>query len=85
MVIPQCGNFMVFLITQILREINFANCRSAKFVISTHSEALNFYSYSFGTFVNQKFNKLTHFIAPKMAEMAFFELLHSPKLISRKI
>ena len=60
-----------FSITQILREINFEECRSAKSVISTHLEALNF--------VNQQNS------APKAAKMAVSELLDSPKLVSRKI
>ena len=34
--------FHNFSITQILREINFDDCRSAKSAISTHLEALTF-------------------------------------------
>jgi len=61
--------FHGFSITQILREIIFGNSRGAKFAILAHSQALKFDFYE----------------APKTAKMAFFELLHSPKLISRKI
>ena len=69
-----------FSITQILREINFGDSRSAKSAILTHSEALNFC-----TFWKLKFTKSTKFRAPKIAKMAVSELLVSPKLISRNI
>ena len=38
----QCGKFHDFSITQILHEINFGDSKSAKSVILTHFEALNF-------------------------------------------
>ena len=38
----QCGNFIIFSITQILREINFEDSRSPKSVILTHLKGLNF-------------------------------------------
>ena len=41
----QCGNFSFF--SQILRDINVGECRSAKFAILTHLEALNFDCYEF--------------------------------------
>ena len=39
--------FQDFSITQILREINFEESRSAKSAIVTHLEALNFEFYAF--------------------------------------
>ena len=39
--------FQDFAITQILREINFLDSKSAKLVILAHLEALNFYLYEF--------------------------------------
>ena len=80
--------FLDFRITQILREIKFGNSRSAKSATFTHSKALNSDFYEFFYFQRLKFTKLTKFRAPKMAKMAkmaVFELLDSPKLISRKI
>ena len=43
------------------------------------------FSMNFCIFCRLKFTKLTQFLAPKMTKMVFFELLHSPKLISCKI
>ena len=37
----QCGNFRIFSVTLILREINFWYSRSVKYVILPHLEALN--------------------------------------------
>ena len=45
--LAQCGNFMIFHITQILREINFRDSRSAKSAILTHLKALNFDFHEF--------------------------------------
>ena len=67
--------FHDFCIIQILREINFRESRSAESAILTHLEALTFEIYL-------KFTKLTKLQAPKVAKTA---VLHSPKLISRKI
>ena len=39
--IPQCGNFIIFLSLKILREINFGDSRIAQSAILTHLEALN--------------------------------------------
>ena len=39
--------FHDFSIAQILREINFGDCRSAKSAILTHLEALNFDLFNF--------------------------------------
>ena len=43
-------NFQYFPYTQILREINFMNCRSSKAAILTISQALYFYFYEFVQF-----------------------------------
>ena len=61
--------FHDFAITQILREINFGNCRSVNSAISTHLEAMNFCTFQ----------------TPNMAKMVVLELQDSPKVISRKI
>ena len=67
-----------FSITQILREINFWDSRSAKYAILSHSEALNFD-------FNQFLHKLIIFRATNITKMAVSAILDSPKLISRKI
>ena len=77
--------FQDFSITQILRETNFGNSRSAKSTILTHLEALNRdYFDEFCTFWRLKCTKKTQLRAPKMAKAAVLELLDPPKLISRK-
>ena len=49
--------FHDFSITQILREINFGDSRSAKSAILTHLEALNFDFYEFLHFLKAEFNQ----------------------------
>ena len=49
--------FHDFSITQILREINFGDCRGAKSVILVHSQALNF-----------DFYQILHFLKAELAE-----------------
>ena len=44
--------FYDFPISQILREINSGDSRSAKCAISTHLEAVNFHFYEFLYFLN---------------------------------
>ena len=39
--VSQCGNFISFLITQIIREFNFEDCRSAISAIFTNLKAMN--------------------------------------------
>ena len=51
--------FHDFSITQILREINFGDSRSAKSGILTHSEALNFDSYVFLHFLKAEVDQIT--------------------------
>ena len=43
----QCGNFIFFIVTQILCEINFGDSRSAKSAILTHLETLDFDFHEF--------------------------------------
>ena len=77
--------FHNFSITQNLREINFWDSRSAKSVILTHLEALNFDFNKFLYFLKAENYQIKQVKSPKMAKTAFLELLDSPKLISRKI
>ena len=51
---PQCGKFQNFSITQILREINFGDSKSAKSAILTHLEALNFNFWLISAFKRYK-------------------------------
>ena len=51
--------FHNFSITQILREINFLDSRSAKYAILAHLEALNF-----------DFNEFLHFLKAKIYQKA---------------
>ena len=74
-----------FSITQILREINFGNSRSAKSVILAHLGILNFAFYEILHFLKTEFIKLEKVRAPIMAKIADFALLEFPKLISREI
>ena len=63
----QCGNFMIFLnITQILREINFRDPRSAKSAILTHLESLNFDFYEFLHFSKAEIYQINKIMTPKM-------------------
>ena len=61
-------NFQDFCITEILREINFVNSRSAKSVILTQLGALNFDFYEFLHFLRLKYTKLTKVPSPEMAK-----------------
>ena len=77
--------FHNFSITQILREINFGDSRSAKSAVFVILESE---FSSFGQFQpskNAKIHKDSKFRTSKFAKMAHFALLESPKLISRKI
>ena len=74
-----------FSITQILRETNFGDFRSAKSAISTHLEALNFDFNQFLNFVKAENDQKTKFRAFKNVKMAFLVFLRYQKLISRKI
>ena len=45
--IAQCGNFIIFTISQISCEINVVDSCSAKSAVLSHLEALNFDFYEF--------------------------------------
>ena len=62
--------FKNFSITQILREINFGEFKSAKSAVFAILEALNFCFYYFLRFLN---DKITKFKAPKMSKTAILE------------
>ena len=78
----QCGYFMIFLSLRFYVISIFEDPRSTKCAILTHVEALNF---DFHALLGLKFTKLAKFSAKKMVKTAVLQLLHSPKLISRKI
>ena len=50
--------FQDFCISQILREINFGDSRSAKSAIVTHLEALNFGFYGFLHFLKAEISQI---------------------------
>ena len=77
--------FQEFSVIQILREINFGDSRSAKSIILMHFEAPNCAFYEFLHILKAKITKWATFRAPKMAKIAFLELLQSPELVSRRI
>ena len=52
-------------VTQILREINFGDSRSAKSAIFTNSEALNFDFYEFLHFQKADFHQIDQIQSPK--------------------
>ena len=55
------GKFHDFSITQILREINLEDCRSAKSAISTHLQPLKFDSYEFLHFLRAEIYQINKF------------------------
>ena len=57
--------FHDFCITQILREINFEDSRSAKSAILTHSQALNFAFYAFLHLWKAENNQIYKILSPK--------------------
>ena len=59
--------------------------RRSKSAILTQLKALNLDLYVFLHFLKTEIYPNQKFRAPEMVKMAFFELLHSPKMISRKI
>ena len=77
--------FHDFSITQILREINFGDSRSAKSAILTHLEDFNVEFYEFSHFFEAEFYQISKIQCPKVAQTATLELRGVPKLISRKI
>ena len=82
------GNFHYFSITQILREINLENCRSAKSAIFIHLEALDFdlfFYINLALFVTCNLPNSQNSDPLNLREAALSGLLDSPKMISRKI
>ena len=77
--------FHDFSITQILREINFGDSRSAKSAILTHLEALNFDFNEFLHFLKAEFYQINQIQSSKNVKMAIFRISRIPNLISRKI
>ena len=61
------GKFMIFSITQILREINFGEPRSEKSALLIHLEAMTFDFHEFLHFLKLKFTKSTKFRVSRMA------------------
>ena len=55
--LPNVWKFHDFSITQILREINFWDSRSAKSAILTHLEVLNFASYEIMHFLKAQIHQ----------------------------
>ena len=70
---------------QILCEINFEDCRSAKSAILAHLEALNFDFDEFLHFLKAKIYQINKIQSPQNGKIAVLELLDSSKLVSRKI
>ena len=60
----QYGNFMIFCIIQILSEINFEDCWSAKSAILTHLEVLNFDFYAFFHFLKDEIDQKNKIHSP---------------------
>ena len=77
--------FHDFSITQILREINFGDFKSAKSAILTHLEALKFDFNEFLHFLKAEFYQINQIQSSKNAKMAIFRTSRIPNLISRKI
>ena len=80
----QWGNFMIFLnITQILREINFGDFRSAKLChFITFRRFEYWFFWEFLHFVRAEMTKTSKF---RFSKIAFLELLGYQNLISHKI
>ena len=64
--------FHDFSITQILREINFSDCSSAKSTILTHLEALIFYIDEFLHFLRPKIDQYKNSEPLKLQKWQFF-------------
>ena len=60
--------FHNFCIPQILREINFQVCRSAKFAILTHLDALNFHFYEILHFLENEIDQINKIKSPKKGQ-----------------
>ena len=82
---PHCRNYIIFSMTQILREIKVGNSRVLQICHLQIEKLWNLKLWIFCLFWRLKFTKLTHFRASRMAKVSVVGLLDSPKLISRKI
>ena len=71
--------FHDFSITQILLEINFGDCKSAKFAISTNFEALTF-DFFFQNFCKAEVHQMKKFRAPKIAKNGNFRTFTFSKI-----
>ena len=78
--ISQCGNFRNFSVTQILREINFWDSRSAKSAFFTHLEALNLILMNFLLFLKGEIDQINNTRSPKVAEKSDLALQESSKI-----
>ena len=74
-----------FSVTHIFREINFKEFKCPKTDIFTLLRGSEFDFHEFLNFLKAEFYPNLEFRAPKIEQKADFELLHPPKLISRKI
>ena len=81
----QCGNFIIFLSSRFYVKSVFWDSRSANSTILTHLEALNCDFYEFLHFLKAKINQKSKLRISKIVKKAYFALLESSKLISRKI
>ena len=77
--------FQFFSVSQVLCEIKVNDFRGPKNAILTHLEALDFDFHEFVHFQKAEIYLNQKFRAPKIVKIALFAILHSPKLISRKI
>ena len=78
--------FHDFSVTQILREINFAESRRSKTdVLAILEDFQNDHFDKFQPSENAKIHKKSQFRTSKCVEMTYFALLESQKLISHKI
>ena len=71
-------------VTQILREIDFDDCRSYKSFIFVVLDALKFQFLCFLAFKNSIISYLKKIQRPQKGKTAVFKLLQYLKLISRK-
>ena len=76
--------FNDFPITQILRETNFGDFRSAKSATLTHSESLNFDFYEVLHFLKSEIYQINIIQRTKSGKNCNFRPSKFPKLISQK-
>ena len=84
--LPTVWKFQKYSVIQIFREIKVGiSSTVSKYGILTHLESLNYAFYKIWHFLNAEIYQIDKFGAPKMAKTPLFQLLNSPKLISRNI